>query len=84
MTVDDLLRDKPAFRCGYEPYSVSTTTLEPKGCGFLKRLHCVPSKISAYFDRKKIVEVWKTIYGGMDDAYYIIRATDGTLFHVDF
>ena len=84
MTVDELLRDKPARRFGYEPYSVSVTTLEPKGCGFLRRLLVVPSKISAYFDRKKIAEVWKTLYGGLDDGYYIIRATDGTLFHVDY
>ena len=84
MTVEEILRPKPAFRCGYEPYSVSTTTLEPKGCGFLRRLQIVPAKISAYLDRKKIAEVWKKIYGDLEDAYYIIRATDGTLFHVDY
>ena len=84
MTSNDLLLDKPARRFGYEPYSVSKTTLEPKGCGFLKRLRKIPSKITAYFDRAKISEVYKTIYGDLDDAYYIIRATDGTLFHVDY
>ena len=84
MTVNDLLREHPALRFGYEPYSVSTTTLEPKGCGFLKRLRTIPSKITAYFDRAKISEVWKTIYGNPEDAYYIIRTTDGTLFHVDY
>ena len=84
MTPKDLLRDKPALRFGYEPYSVSTTTLEPVGCGFLKRLRTIPSKITAYFDRARISEVFKTIHGNPEDAYYIIRATDGTLFHVDY
>ena len=84
MIVKDILREKPARRFGYEPNSISTTTLEPVGCLFLKRLRTIPSKITAYFDRAKISEVYKTVYGGLDDAYYIIRATDGTLFHVDY
>ena len=84
MTVEEILRSKPALRFGYEPYSVSTTTLEPVGCGFLRKLRTIPAKITAYFDRAKISEVFKTKYGNPEDAYYIVRATDGTLFHVDY
>ena len=84
MTAKEIMRTECGQRTGYSIHSISTTKLEPVGCLFLRRLASVPSKISAYLNRDKIKEVFKTLYGGIDDTYYIVRATDGTLFHVDY
>jgi len=84
MTVKDILRAKPAFRRGYEIRTISTTSLNPEGCGFLRKLRTIPSKITAQLHRSKITAVYKTIFGNLDDTYYIVVATDGTFFHVDY
>jgi len=84
MTAKELLRLHPGTRCGYEPHSISTTCLVPEDCGFLRRLLRIPPKIAAYFCRAKIADVWKTRYGSEDCAYYIVRATDGTMFYIDY
>jgi hypothetical protein len=84
MTVQDILRKTPAHRRGYQINTISTTSLNPEGQGFLRRLRTIPSKITAQLVREKITAVYKTIFGGIDDAYYIIVATDGTFFHVDY
>ena len=84
MTVEDLIRKHPGRHIGYTPRTVGVTTLEPMDCGFLLRLCRVPAKIAAHFQRDKIAAVWKTVYGGLDDTYYILRATDGTLFRIEY
>jgi len=84
MTIEELMRPCAASRQGYEPQSIGKTTLAPEGCGFLRRLLHIPPKITAYFRRDLISSVWKTKFGGIDATYYIIRATDDTLFHVEY
>ena len=83
MMVDDILREKAGFHKGYQPQSVSITRLEPSG--LLRRLRSVPGKITDYFRRDKIVSVWKSSYcRDARDEYYILVATDGTRFHVEY
>lgn len=84
MTTEDILRKQAGRHVGYQIRSISTTTLKPEGCGFLRKLVKVPGKISAYLHRHLIAAVYKTRFGGLDDEYYIVVATDGTLFHVDY
>jgi hypothetical protein len=83
VTIRDILLKHPKFRCGYQPQTVSIIQTCPVGCEFLRKFNTIPSKINAYFDRKKIVAVYKAIFGGWD-AYYIIVANDGTFFHVEY
>ena len=84
MKTSDILRTTAGRHIGYMPQSVAVTSLNPKGEGFLRQLRSIPNKITAYFHRDKIKSVHKTIFGGLDDTYYIITATDGTFFHVEY
>jgi hypothetical protein len=84
MTVKDILRAKPAYRRGYTINTISTTSLNPVNEGFLRKLQTIPSKITAQLCREKIAAVYKTLFGGPDDTYYIVVASDGTFFHVDY
>ena len=88
MEIKDILREKAGNRTGYLPQKVSKTKLDPKDATFRgawRPLAKVPSKITAYFHRDKIKEVYKSDHTrDPRDNYYIIRATDGTLFHVDY
>jgi hypothetical protein len=83
MSICEILRKHPAQHVGYMPRNAGTTTFNPAGiCPELKR---IPSKIAAYFHRDKIKRLWKSNHCGNPlDNYYIIEATDGTLFHVEY
>ena len=85
MTTREILRQNAGQHIGYQPQSVAETTLRPgHDTPFLRRLNHMPSKISAYFHFDKIAAVWKTLYGNLEQEYYIIVATDGTCFHVEY
>lgn len=83
MEIEDILRSLPDKHVGYQLSSISKTSFDPEGiCVKLKR---VPSKITAFFFRDRIKSVYKSNHEKRDeDNYYIIRATDDTLFHVDY
>ena len=84
MEIKDILRPQADHRVGYSPQTVSKTSLKPEEFG-LRRLIRIPSKITAYFDRLKIKTVFKSDCAkDPRDDYYIIEATDGTRFHVDY
>jgi hypothetical protein len=84
MTTRDILRKRPGFHRGYQLQAIGTTTLDPEGCAFLRKLARVPHKLSAYLDRSRITAVFKTVFGGIDAEYYIVVASDGTRFHVEY
>lgn len=86
MTTTEILRSAGKHQ-GYMPTNIGVTTLTDdliKESG-LKRLRRLPLKITAYFDRDKILTVHKSDHRSDDrDNYYIITATDGTKFHVEY
>lgn len=87
MSVNEILRKQAGKHSGFMPTTVSHTSLTTKDLRELayKRLRIIPAKVSAYFDRDKIVSVHKsTCAKNPLDNYYIITATDGTLFHVEY
>lgn len=84
MKVREILRKNPAFRSGYQLNSISITSFDPKtDCG-MPPMKLVPHKITAYLDRAKIKEAYRCTSGIKDFVYYIVRATDGTLFHLEY
>lgn len=87
MTSSEILRQHAGNHRGYMPTSIGVTTLSDKHIeeSGLKRLRTLPRKITAYFEREKIATVHKSDYCADDrDNYYIITATDGTRFHVEY
>ena len=90
MTTKDILRPTADHRVGFSINTISETSLDPKGCEFLRKLWRIPHKITAYLRRELIKEVYKTTMDRgsyirrLDTEYYIIVATDGTFFHVDY
>ena len=90
MTTQEILRKTCDHRRGYSINSISETTLNPVGCEFLSKLWRIPHKITAQLHRHLIAEAYKTRKGRgsylkrLDSEYYIVVATDGTFFHVDF
>jgi hypothetical protein len=87
MQTNDIMRRQVGRAIGYMPTSIGVTSLTDeyiRDCG-LKLLRRLPPKITAYFHRDKIVSVHKSDYCADDrDNYYIITATDGTKFHVEY
>lgn len=84
MESNDLLRKSPSFRVGYIPQSISKTAITLNDLRIYRRLKTIPSKITAYFHREKIKEVYVSDCFSRLENYYIIRAMDDTLFHVDY
>ena len=86
MTVKDILRPNPAYRRGLVIDTISETSLDPIGCEFLTKLKTIPPKLSAQLHRHLIQTAYKTKFfqGNPDLTYYIVVATDGTVFHVDY
>ena len=87
MKAKDILLQHPRWRVGYVPQSVAQTPLNRKDMDELgyHRLLKIPSKIAAYFDRSKIVAAWNSRHMPRpEDNYYVLQATDGTFFHVEY
>lgn len=87
MKSKELLNKKGLAYTGYTPRSIaiSTLTLSDIAEIGLRALERVPRKITAFFNRSKIVKVFKSdCFQDPLDNYYIIQTTDGTLFIVDY
>ncbi len=82
MTIREILRRESGKHVGYMPVGVSKTSYDPSDCGS-NPMQRVPRKITAYFHRSMISQVFKLGIKNVADDY-IIKATDGTLFHVDY
>ncbi len=78
MLVKDILRKEAGFHAGSVLRTIIPTTEEI----LYKRLRLVPNKIGAYFHRDKIKAVYRE-HNGKDPAY-IIEATDGAKFWVEY
>ena len=85
METTDIIRHIPKNRIGYEPRSVSRSLLTVYDLGIYRKLERIPSKISAYFHRKKIRSVFKSDYAKRDiDNYYLVLTNDNTIFHIEY
>lgn len=85
MTEEEILRKYPGKHEGYVVQSVGKSSLRILDLEIYRRLKHIPRKISAYFHRDKIKEVFVAdCFKRPEDKYYIIRAMDDTLFHVDY
>jgi len=84
MEIEEMLRKQPGLHIGYQLELISTSRLTEADMSYYTRLKTIPNKITAFLERSKISTVWKSeCFGGSVD-YYVILATDGTMFHVDF
>jgi len=84
MEPKDIMRKQCDYRQGYIPLMVVVSRFKEKDLFILRKLKSIPHKITAYFDRKKIVAVHKSDCFAKQENYYLILATDGTVFHVDY
>ena len=83
MEIKDILRKQAGFHRGFQPRTISKTSFTPDDV--VPRLKRIPGKITAYFHRDKIKDVFKSNHERRaENNYYIIRAIDNTLFHIDF
>jgi len=87
MEIEEIMFEK--FACnyvGYIPQTVSKSLFnESDLISIFRQLKRIPPKISAFFDRSKISKVFKSDHAKKDlDNYYLILATDGTIFHIDY
>jgi len=86
MKIEDILRDNAGSYIGGVLSSISRTSFDPAKDTGAKPMRKIPGKITAYLRRDKIAQVYKCVFSnnrGIAD-YYIVRATDGTLFHVEY
>ena len=86
MKTEDILRDNAGSHIGYMLSSISRTSFDPAKDTGAKPMCKIPGKITAYLRRDKIAEVFKCVFSnrrGFAD-YYIVRAIDGTLFHIEY
>jgi hypothetical protein len=84
MKVEDILRKKAGRHIGYVPQMVSQSRMTAADLEIYRRLQVVPSKVSAYFHRDKIMAVYKSDCFSREENYYLILATDGTIFEIDY
>ena len=87
MKAEDILLKHPRFRVGYIPQSVAQSKLTLKDIREMcyRRLKKIPSKIAVYFDRSKLIAVFKSDHmSHQEDNYYLLQTVDGTIFHVEF
>ena len=87
MEIEEILRAEPQPYNGYTLKVVVLSLLSPKDITAMKyeRLKRVPRKISAYLYRHKINRVLRsTRMLRPYDEYYLVYATDGTLFHLEY
>lgn len=87
MEIEDIARKKIGHHIGYMPQYICFSGWTLKGiieAGFLRLLR-VPRKISAYYKRALIKNVYKSnCYKNPLDDYYLIESTDGTIFEVQY
>jgi len=87
METKDILLKKTLPHAGYIPRFVSVMCLteqEADDYGY-KKLQRIPRKISAYFDRSKIVKGYVSQHArDYRDNYYLLITTDKTVFSVEY
>ena len=85
METTNILLKNPRFHKGFMPSIVSKSTNNIKEAEtLLRKLKRIPRNITAYFDRKKIIAVYKSDCFVYPDNYYLIHTIDDTLFYVEF
>ena len=85
MKVKEILRQTPGRHIGYQIRTICYTAFTEKDLDMFRRLQRVPGKISAYLHRDKIKAVYKSdCFQDPLDDYYLVLATNGTLFHVTY
>ncbi len=82
MKIDELLRDK--IRKDYQGYLPRTTyTFDNVPLDCYRKLKRIPSKITSFFKRENILEVYKAYYNkDLMEQQYIIVATDKSQFMI--
>ena len=87
MDTNDIMLKNPLPHTGYIPRFVSVMCLTEKDadeCGY-KRLQRIPRKISAYFNRAKILKAYISNHArDYRDNYYLLVTTDKTVFSVEY
>ena len=83
MEIDEIIRDKAEIHYGYQLSEIGKTSFDPCEIG-MKPMKTIPHKLTSWLKREKIEDAYKCQLGRMQhESYYILRAPDGTLFHID-
>ena len=87
MDIGDLMLKTPLPHIGYMPRSISLMCLTEKEAdeyGY-KKLQRIPRKITAYFDREKILKAYISHHArDYRDNYYLLVTTDKTIFIIEY
>lgn len=85
MTVDEIVRKERGKHYGYQLSVIAISTLKLEDLSNYRHLKRIPPKITAFLNRAKIKAVFKSDHSGdpLDD-YYLVRATDDTLFILEY
>lgn len=86
MKPKEIILERPGhIHCGYQLLSISKSKFEIKDLSVFRRLKRVPGKVTAFLDRAKIKEVFKSdCFKDPADDYYLVRANDDTIFHLEY
>ena len=84
METSEIMRKKTGNHKGYQLCSIAISLLPLSDMKWFNKLKRVPRKITAYLHRDKVKTVWKSDCFKDPDNYYIVLATDGTMFHLTY
>ena len=84
MDINDLLKNKTIFKIGCQVHSITAGKPKNKDLKVCTRLKKKPGKITAYFRKDMIAEVYKGSPGRADSEFYVIKTTDNTVFQVAY
>lgn len=85
MKIKEILREKAGTHNGYMFSTIAESLLthqDIKEMGY-RELRIIPNKISSYLCRDKITKVYKSDCFRYPNNYYLVEATDGTIFHLE-
>ena len=85
MDYKEIIRREAGKHYGFQLVSISTTSLTLSDMDIFRKLKRIPKKITAFLHRSKIKTVWKSdCFKDPTDNYYIVQASDETMFHLQY
>ena len=87
MKPTEILRDITGNHTGYQLAQIAISSLRQDHIDEMKmrRLRSIPGKITAFLHRDKIEKAYKSnCFEDPADEYYIVVATDRTMFHLTY
>ena len=84
MEINEILRTSAGYHPGYQLQQIAVSLMTDDEVKVLPKLQVVPNKVSAFLQRDKISTVHKFNMLPDDVGTYIVTATDGTKFIIEY